>query len=109
MLAGETDFLLKIVAADWDSYQHFLSGQLTAAPNVTHVKSALVLRVSKAAPASRSREVDAELISSKELALRGAVGDRAIPFGDQAAGDCFASQGRVNVATGQPKATVTTS
>lgn len=50
MLAGETDFLLKIVAADWDSYQQFLSARLTAAPNVAHVKSALVLRVSKAAP-----------------------------------------------------------
>ena len=50
MLAGETDFLLKIVAPDWDSYQRFLSVKLTAAPNVAHVKSALVLRVSKAAP-----------------------------------------------------------
>ena len=50
MLAGETDFLLKIVASDWDSYQHFLSARLTAAPNVAHVKSALVLRVSKSAP-----------------------------------------------------------
>src|SRR3954452_22538374 len=50
MLAGETDFLLKIVAADWDSYQRFLSARLTAAPNVAHVKSALVLRVSKSAP-----------------------------------------------------------
>lgn len=50
MLAGETDFLLKIVAPDWDSYQRFLSARLTAAPNVAHVKSALVLRVSKAAP-----------------------------------------------------------
>lgn len=50
MLAGETDFLLKIVAPDWDSYQRFLSTHLTAAPNVAHVKSALVLRVSKAAP-----------------------------------------------------------
>jgi DNA-binding Lrp family transcriptional regulator len=49
MLAGETDFLLKIVAADWDSYQRFL-GRLTAAPDVAHVKSALVLRVSKSAP-----------------------------------------------------------
>jgi DNA-binding Lrp family transcriptional regulator len=47
MLAGETDFLLKIVASDWDSYQRFLSTRLTAAPNVAHVKSALVLRVSK--------------------------------------------------------------
>src|ERR1700675_2971778 len=50
MLAGETDFLLKIVATDWDSYQRFLSVRLTAAPNVAHVKSALVLRVSKSAP-----------------------------------------------------------
>jgi DNA-binding Lrp family transcriptional regulator len=50
MLAGETDFLLKIVAADWDSYQRFLSVKLTAAPNVAHVKSALLLRVSKSAP-----------------------------------------------------------
>ena len=50
MLAGETDFLLKIVAPDWDSYQRFLSARLTAAPNVAHVKSALVLRVSKSVP-----------------------------------------------------------
>jgi DNA-binding Lrp family transcriptional regulator len=50
MLAGETDFLLKIVAADWDSYQRFLSAKLTSAPNVNQVKSALVLRVSKAEP-----------------------------------------------------------
>jgi DNA-binding Lrp family transcriptional regulator len=50
MLAGETDFLLKIVAADWDSYQRFLSAKLTSAANVNHVKSALALRVSKLAP-----------------------------------------------------------
>jgi DNA-binding Lrp family transcriptional regulator len=50
MLAGETDFLLKILATDWDSYQRFLSARLTAAPNVSHVKSALMLRVSKFAP-----------------------------------------------------------
>src|SRR6266478_2445724 len=40
MLAGETDFLLKIVAPDWDSYQRFLTAKLTSAPNVSHVKSA---------------------------------------------------------------------
>src|ERR1700719_5110232 len=50
MLAGETDFLLKIVAPDWDSYQRFLSDKLTSAPNVNQVKSALMLRVSKSAP-----------------------------------------------------------
>jgi len=47
MLAGETDFLLKIVAQDWDSYNRFLTSQLTAAPNVSHVKSALAIRLSK--------------------------------------------------------------
>src|SRR5499425_1272916 len=44
MLAGETDFLLRIVAADWDAYQRFLTTRLTAAPNVSHVKSALSIR-----------------------------------------------------------------
>jgi len=50
MLAGETDFLLKIVAPDWDSYQRFLSTKLTSAPNVSHVKSAMMLRLSKDEP-----------------------------------------------------------
>jgi DNA-binding Lrp family transcriptional regulator len=50
MLAGETDFLLKIVAEDWDSYQRFLTTKLTAAPNVSHVKSALAIRTSKWVP-----------------------------------------------------------
>jgi DNA-binding Lrp family transcriptional regulator len=47
MLAGETDFLLKIVADDWDTYNRFLTSKLTAAPNVSHVKSALAIRLSK--------------------------------------------------------------
>lgn len=50
MLAGETDFMLKIVARDWDSYQRFLSEKLTSAQNVSQVKSALMLRVSKHDP-----------------------------------------------------------
>ncbi|WP_225767138.1 Lrp/AsnC family transcriptional regulator [Inquilinus sp. Marseille-Q2685] len=50
MLAGETDFLLKIVAEDWDSYQRFLTTQLTSAPNVNHVKSALAIRTAKHLP-----------------------------------------------------------
>lgn len=50
MLAGEYDFLLKIVAEDWDDYQRFLTGRLTAAPNVAHVKSALSIRCSKHLP-----------------------------------------------------------
>ena len=47
MLAGETDFLLRIVASDWDSYNKFLTSKLTSAPNVSHVKSALAIRASK--------------------------------------------------------------
>ena len=47
MLAGETDFLLKIVATDWDAYQKFLTTNLTPAPNVSVVKSALAIRTSK--------------------------------------------------------------
>ncbi len=44
MLAGETDFLIKIVATDWDSYQKFLTSRLTPAPNVSVVKSSLAIR-----------------------------------------------------------------
>ena len=50
MLAGETDFLLKVVADDWDAYQRFLTSKLTPAPNVSHVKSALAIRRSKFEP-----------------------------------------------------------
>ncbi len=50
MLAGEVDFLLKIVARDWDEYQNFLTSQLTAAPNVAQVKSSLAIRASKTLP-----------------------------------------------------------
>jgi DNA-binding Lrp family transcriptional regulator len=50
MLAGETDFLLRVVATDWDSYQRFLTTRLTAAPNVAHVRSALAIRAAKQLP-----------------------------------------------------------
>lgn len=50
MLAGDVDFMLKIVAKDWDTYQEFLTNELTAAPNVTSVKSSLAIRSAKEAP-----------------------------------------------------------
>jgi DNA-binding Lrp family transcriptional regulator len=50
MLTGETDFLLKVVAADWDAYEKFLTTQLTAAPNVSTVKSALTIKTTKHLP-----------------------------------------------------------
>lgn len=39
LMTGDTDYLLKIVAEDWEAYQKFVTHQLTAAPNVAHVKS----------------------------------------------------------------------
>lgn len=50
MLAGDVDFMLKVVAKDWDAYQDFLTHELTAAPNVTSVKSSLAIRSAKEHP-----------------------------------------------------------
>ena len=50
MLAGDIDFLLKVVAHDWDQYQSFLTGTLTAAPNVAHVNTSMAIRATKALP-----------------------------------------------------------
>jgi DNA-binding Lrp family transcriptional regulator len=50
MLQGENDFVLKVVAPNLEAYNHFLTHELTAAPNVTHVKSSLVIRTSKSEP-----------------------------------------------------------
>ena len=50
MLAGEADFLLKVVAENWDAYKTFVDERLTAAPNVNHVKTMQVLQTTKYAP-----------------------------------------------------------
>ena len=50
MLNGEIDFLLKCVAPDLSSFQSFLTGALTAAPNVASVKTSLVIRAAKDDP-----------------------------------------------------------
>ncbi|EMD82642.1 Lrp/AsnC family transcriptional regulator [Pacificimonas flava] len=50
MLNGEIDFILKIVARDLRSFQQFLTGALTSAPNVEHVKTSLTIRTSKQQP-----------------------------------------------------------
>ncbi len=50
MLAGDVDFMLRIVAKDWDQYQSFLSAELTSAPNVVSVKSSLGIRSAKDEP-----------------------------------------------------------
>lgn len=50
MLNGEIDFLLKCVAPDLSTFQSFLTGHLTAAPNVASVKTSLVIRGAKQEP-----------------------------------------------------------
>ncbi|MFS4436991.1 Lrp/AsnC family transcriptional regulator [Paracoccaceae bacterium GXU_MW_L88] len=50
MLNGEIDFILKCVAPDLTSFQHFLTHDLTAAPNVSSVKTSLVIRGAKDVP-----------------------------------------------------------
>ena len=47
LLAGDVDFILKIIAKDWDSYQDFHKNKLIKAPHVTSVKSSLAIRVFK--------------------------------------------------------------
>ena len=50
MLVGEIDFLLKIVAKDWDYFQSFLTKNLTQAPKVSNVKTSLNIRSVKKLP-----------------------------------------------------------
>ena len=46
--ADENDFILRIVARDWDAY--FLTKELTALQNVAHVKTSPTIRCSKSKP-----------------------------------------------------------
>ncbi|MEP3277630.1 MAG: Lrp/AsnC family transcriptional regulator [Stappiaceae bacterium] len=50
MLSGEVDFLLKCVSADLQSFQTFVIDELTAAPNVASVRTALTIRRTKDEP-----------------------------------------------------------
>lgn len=50
MLNGEIDFILKIVSRDLQSFQEFLTGKLTPAPNVASVKTSLTIRTAKQLP-----------------------------------------------------------
>ena len=50
MLNGEIDFLLKCVAPNLLAFQTFLTDELTALPNVSNVKTSLVIRSAKDQP-----------------------------------------------------------
>jgi DNA-binding Lrp family transcriptional regulator len=73
MLAGETDFLLRVVARDWDAYQRFVTEKLTAAPKVAHVKSALAIRSAKTLPGVPIA-VDGDKPAQPPLAMPAGVG-----------------------------------
>lgn len=47
MMSGDMDFMLKIVAEDWDAYQRFLTQKLTKAANIAHIKSSINIRTTK--------------------------------------------------------------
>jgi DNA-binding Lrp family transcriptional regulator len=47
MLSGESDYILKCVAPDLTTFQDFVLHELTAAPNVASVKTALTIRRAK--------------------------------------------------------------
>ncbi len=44
MLAGDPDFLIKVVSKNWPAFQEFLTKQLVAAPNVDQIKSLPTVR-----------------------------------------------------------------
>jgi DNA-binding Lrp family transcriptional regulator len=50
MLSGDTDFLLKCVAPDIVTFQNFVIRELTAAPNVSSVKTAFTIKAVKNEP-----------------------------------------------------------
>ncbi|WIV50366.1 Lrp/AsnC family transcriptional regulator [Marivivens sp. LCG002] len=50
MLNGEVDFILKCVAPDLRTFQRFLTEDLLKAPNVSSVKTSLVIRGAKDQP-----------------------------------------------------------
>jgi len=47
MLSGDVDFILRVVAKDWDNYQQFLSERLTTLENIESVKTLPLLRSTK--------------------------------------------------------------
>ncbi len=49
-IAGDVDYMLKVVAHDWNHYQEILKEELTAIENVKSVKSCLSMSSSKFEP-----------------------------------------------------------
>ncbi len=47
LMTGDCEYLLKIVAEDWEAFQQFLTHKLAGAVNVDHVKSSPVMQRTK--------------------------------------------------------------
>ena len=50
MMTGEADYIIKIVAEDWEAFQNFLTHKLASAPNIAHYKSAPAMQRTKFEP-----------------------------------------------------------
>jgi len=50
MISGDYDFLLQIVAKDWEEYEYFVSDKITKIPNVESVKSSIRVKTTKYQP-----------------------------------------------------------
>ena len=44
LMTGEADYILRVVAADLESYQRFMLDVLTRIPGVSHIQSALAIK-----------------------------------------------------------------
>lgn len=64
MLNGEIDFILKCIAPDLSTFQKFLTCELTAAENVAHVRTSLVIRCAKDEPGIPFGMLDAQFIDN---------------------------------------------
>jgi DNA-binding Lrp family transcriptional regulator len=56
MIAGETDYMLRCVAPDLRTFEEFVTRELTAAPNVSTVKTTMAIRRVKREPGVPLRE-----------------------------------------------------
>ena len=50
VISGDYDFLLRVVAKDWEDYQNFLSNVLTPMENVDAVKTSMKVKIAKFDP-----------------------------------------------------------
>ncbi len=50
VISGDYDFMLRVVAKDWEDYQDFLSNKLTTMDNVESVRTSMKVKIAKFEP-----------------------------------------------------------